>query len=485
MKNGTMMQYFEWYLPGDGSLWRQLAEKAPLLAEAGITALWLPPAYKDANGINGVGYAVYDLYDLGEFNQKGSTPTKYGTKDEYLAAIKACQASGIDIYADIVLNHKTGADETEAVCASECAGFNREQISSGKEQITAWTKFTFPGRNGKYSDFVWSAKDFDGVDYDNTAKKNSIYLLDGKNWEDDVDSENGNYDYLMGADLDFDQPEVLQELDRWGKWYYDTTKINGFRLDAVKHIKSDFYAAWIPAMRNYAAMRSPGKELFIVGEYWHREVSALTHYLEKTNHALSLFDVPLHFHFFEASTQSEHYDMRTIFDNTLTACDPTHSVTFVDNHDTQPDQALASFVAAWFKPLAYALILLRESGYPCVFYGDYYGIPSHAIAPLGKVLTNLLSIRQTHAYGAQHDFFDDSKCIGFTREGIPGDCETGLACLLSTGNATSKRMYVGSRHAGQKFFDATWNCRQFITIDADGYGAFPVCAKSVSVFIPI
>ena len=38
-------------------------------------------------------------------------------------------------------------------------------------------------------------------------------------------------------------------------------------------------------------------------------------------------------------------------------------------------QALCSWVQEWFKPLAYALILLRRDGYPCVFYGDYYGIP--------------------------------------------------------------------------------------------------------------
>ena len=102
MKNGTMMQYFEWYLPSDGSLWNQLSEKAPALAEAGITAVWLPPAYKDAYGTNGVGYAVYDLYDLGEFDQKGSVATKYGTKAEYLAAIHTCQEYGIDVYEDFM-----------------------------------------------------------------------------------------------------------------------------------------------------------------------------------------------------------------------------------------------------------------------------------------------------------------------------------------------------------------------------------------------
>lgn len=479
MLNGTLMQYFEWYLPSDGSLWKQLTEKAESLAESGITALWLPPAYKDANGAHGVGYATYDLYDLGEFNQKGTVATKYGTRAEYLAAIAACQKAGIDVYADIVLNHKTGADESETLNAYECTGFNRDHVSSQKSTITAWTKFTFPGRGGKYSDFIWNAKHFDGVDWDNTARKNSIYLIEGKSWEENVDDEKGNYDYLMGADLDFGNKEVLDELTKWGKWYFDTTHINGFRLDAVKHIKSEFYRDWVPAMRTHA-----GKELFTVGEYWNGDLSDLKEYLAETGYTLSLFDVPLHYNFHQASCNPEGYDLRRIFDNTLVACNPLHAVTFVDNHDTQPGQALASFVGEWFKPLAYALILLRESGYPCVFYGDYYGIPTHDIKPVGKSLTNMLTLRRTHAYGKQHDYFDDFHCIGFTREGTE-DTDTGLACVISSGNATQKRMYVGQKHAGQKFFDATWNVRRFVTIDESGHGDFPVNEKSVSVWIPI
>ena len=60
------------------------------LAEAGFTAVWLPPAYKGVNGAADVGYGVYDLYDLGEFEQKGSVRTKYGTKEQYLAAVRLC-----------------------------------------------------------------------------------------------------------------------------------------------------------------------------------------------------------------------------------------------------------------------------------------------------------------------------------------------------------------------------------------------------------
>ncbi len=65
--------------------------------------------------------------------------------------------------------------------------------------------------------------------------------------------------------------------------------------------------------------------------------------------------------------------MRQIFDNTLVQQQLTLAVTLVDNHDSQPLQALESGVEGWFKPLAYALILLRQEGYPCIFCADYYG----------------------------------------------------------------------------------------------------------------
>lgn len=93
----TILQAFEWYLPNDGKHWTRLAHRAKQIKDMGFTAVWLPPAAKSAAGINDVGYGTYDLYDLGEFDQKGTTRTKYGTKDEYLAAIKAFHDQGQSI----------------------------------------------------------------------------------------------------------------------------------------------------------------------------------------------------------------------------------------------------------------------------------------------------------------------------------------------------------------------------------------------------
>ncbi|HVS98286.1 MAG TPA: alpha-amylase family glycosyl hydrolase, partial [Puia sp.] len=97
MQNGTILQFFHWYYPTDGSLWKKLASEAPRLAELGFTAVWLPPASKGTNGNFSVGYDVYDPYDLGEFDQKGSVRTKYGTRQELVAAIEAVHKAGMQV----------------------------------------------------------------------------------------------------------------------------------------------------------------------------------------------------------------------------------------------------------------------------------------------------------------------------------------------------------------------------------------------------
>ncbi|WP_295407812.1 hypothetical protein [uncultured Thiocystis sp.] len=95
--NGVMMQYFHWYTSADGTLWEAVATRAAELSSAGITALWLPPAYKGTGGAADVGYGVYDLYDLGEFDQKGAIRTKYGTRAQYLAAVEALHDAGLQV----------------------------------------------------------------------------------------------------------------------------------------------------------------------------------------------------------------------------------------------------------------------------------------------------------------------------------------------------------------------------------------------------
>ena len=474
--NGVMMQYFEWYMNCNKNLWNTVRKKGDELSKLGITSLWLPPAYKGIGGEKEVGYGVYDL---GEFDQKGSISTKYGTKNEYIDAIVELQQNGIDVYGDIVLNHKMGADKLQTIKAVKC-NWDDHTKEEGKEQtVEVWTKFTFPGRNHKYSDFEWNWTHFDGIDYDYRTNQVALYKLKNKTWQMDVDKEHGNYDYLMGADIDFSNQEVIDECMKWGKWYLDTTGVNGFRFDAVKHIKASFIRDFIREMRKYT-----NKNLFSVGEYWNSNVEELKEYIEKTEGELSLFDVPLHYNFYQASHSDGNYDMSKILEGTLLKENWGKAVTFVDNHDTQLGQALESWIPTWFKEIAYSIILFNRNGYPCIFYGDYYGIQHDDIPPMENLKT-LMLLRKDKAYGEQVNYFDNPDIVGFTRLGDDNHYKSGMAVIISDKYDGSKRMYVGKNFAGDKFTDALGHREDEIIIDEEGFGNFVVNGGQVSVYIKI
>jgi len=486
-RNGVMMQYFHWYTPADGTLWNTVAEKSRELAEAGITVLWLPAAYKGIGGGTDAGYGVYDLYDLGEFDQKGSIRTKYGTRKQYLDAIAALKAAGMQVYADAVLNHRMGADESESSRATPYTKGDRIIPKGPLRDIRSWTHFTFSGRNGKYSDFEWHWQHFDAVDFDanNPTDYDTIYLFDGKRFDDYVSLEFGNFAYLMGCDLDCQNQDVRDELIRWGKWYLDTAGIDGFRLDAIKHISSWFFPEWHDALEKHA-----GKELFMVGEYWVNSLPALHRYINDVGGRLAVFDVPLHFNFYAAGRLGVNYDMRRILDDTLVKDRPTHAVTFVDNHDSQPLQALESTVEPWFKPLAYAIILLRKDGYPCLFYPDYYGAEydgkgrdgnmHHISMQSHRVLIDtFLYARHQHAYGPQYDYIDHPNTIGWTRLGDENH-RGGMAVLMSNGDDGWKWMEVGQSNT--TYTDITGHVTFPVTTNNDGWGEFKCRGGKVSVW---
>lgn len=302
-----------------------------------------------------------------------------------------------------------------------------------------------------------------------------------------MDLEKGNYDYLMGCDLDVHHTEVDGELKYWGEWYYDTTQIDGFRFDAVKHVDAVYFVNWLEHIQTYAK-----KDLFAVGEYWSYEVNALHHFIASTQGNISLFDAPLHLNFHQASKLGRDYDLRTIFDGSLVQQQPTLAVTLVDNHDTQPLQALESPVEAWFKPLAYALILLRAEGYPCVFYPDYYGASYTDKGKDGQdyeihlgehrwILDKFLKVRQRYAYGEQYSYFDHGNVIGWTRLGTdehPG----GMAVVLSNGDDGHKAMEIGQPRT--TYYDITEHIKERITTDENGWGVFHCMGTKVSVWVP-
>jgi alpha-amylase len=479
IENGVLIQYFHWLSSADGTLWKDLRERAAELAGRGITGVWIPPSYKGAGGNTDQGYGVYDLFDLGEFDQKGTVRTKYGTKDELLVALHELREHKIRVYADIVFNQRSGADEPEDVDARKVDQTNRNAIADEVIKIKAWTKYTFPGRGDKYSAMKWSAEHFTAVDFDGNApdEQDTLYLFANKTFSGDVSFEQGNFDYLMGCDVDVYHEQVRDELFTFGRWFVDTTGVDGFRLDALKHIPATFFKDWLNHLRTHFN----GREMFAVGEYWSPNLGELQTYLEKVEGTMRLFDVPLHYQFLAASQTGNAYDMRTIYNGTLIKENPLVAVTFVDNHDTQPGSSLQSWIEPWFKPIAYALILLRKEGYPCIFHADYFGHEGdNPIASHKHLLDAMLEARIKYNYGDQHDYFDHPNCVGWLRTG-DADHPGALVVVLSNGDAGTKHIETTKPNA--TFTDCTGHCQETITTDDQGAADFTCPAGSLSVWI--
>ncbi|MBC7556902.1 MAG: alpha-amylase [Chryseobacterium sp.] len=487
--NSTMIQFFHWYTDGNSQLYEHIKNSADYLNDLGIDHVWFPPAYKSAGGGYSVGYDPYDLFDLGEFDQKGSVPTKYGSKDQYLEAIKSLKEKNINVIVDIVLNHKAGGDDKERFQAIKVDEENREKSISDVLEIESYTKFTFPGRGKKYSDFEWTFSCFSGVDFAEGREKGIYRIINdfGNDWDQMINNEKGNYDFLMYNDIEHRSSFVREELNRWGKWYQKTTDFDGVRLDAVKHISHDFYKEWLQLLRSNSQ-----KNIFAVGEYWSPgQLPLLQKYIEYTEGCMSLFDSSLQHNFHIASQEGNTCDMRQIFNETLTLTDPEHSVSLVDNHDTQPLQALEAPVEKWFKPLAYALILLREKGFPCVFYPDLFGAnytdkdkegnDQEIILDKVEKIEELLKARKNFAYGNQKDYFDSANILGWVREG--NNEHEGCAVVLSNKDSGEIAMEMGRDYSKKTFCDYLGWFEDKVTIDANGWGNFPVPAGNVSVWV--
>lgn len=180
------MQAFEWYVAPDGKHFRRLARDVPALEAIGISAMWIPPACK-GGGDSDNGYGIYgipstlsklmsDLWDLGEFDQKGTVRSKWGSYEDLKNLQKVAKDNDILLYFDAVLNHKASADATERCRAQQVEWdgqylphasltIDRTKSVGGEVEIAGWLGFNFPGRNNKYSDMKWHWYHFTGVDW--------------------------------------------------------------------------------------------------------------------------------------------------------------------------------------------------------------------------------------------------------------------------------------------------------------------------------
>ncbi|MBX4355334.1 hypothetical protein K4G97_24415, partial [Mycobacterium tuberculosis] len=76
---------------------------------------------------------------------------------------------------DVVVNHKMGADEKEALRVQRVDEQDRTQIDGEIIECEAWTRYTFPVRAGQYSQFVWDYKCFSGIDHIENPTEDGVF----------------------------------------------------------------------------------------------------------------------------------------------------------------------------------------------------------------------------------------------------------------------------------------------------------------------
>ncbi|HET9826228.1 MAG TPA: alpha-amylase family glycosyl hydrolase, partial [Chitinophagaceae bacterium] len=240
---GVMLQAFYWDCPKlenqEFNWWNLLREKTKAIADAGFTAMWLPPACKAAN-INGMsmGYDPYDFYDLGSIDQRGSVKTWFGSRQELEELINEAHIRNMQVYADMVLNHTNGADEEEI---------------NGLDGKKRWTKYD-PGSNKFRRDWTcYHPCNFERMD---------DMVFEGM------------------PDLCHRNPYVYSEIMEYARWLIEEVGFDGLRCDFAKG-----YGTWLITALLERLYQKNGKDKFCpfgVGEYWDED-KFIANWLKETN----------------------------------------------------------------------------------------------------------------------------------------------------------------------------------------------------------
>lgn len=256
----AMVQYFN-------TDWNEIAMKMPELAEAGYDSIWIPPPTKGSGGLS-VGYDLWDRFDLGSKDQRGSVRTRYGTEAELLRMIEIAHRFGLRVYLDNIMNHNAfdvpGFNASTAIdiypgfvpedfhLRLTQEGFYRKWDNT-RDWNSAWqvqhlgladlidiaqepgsTNENFGTSEGSTFPKIKFVRHPNNPEY-YCYKPDGTYVGFGPN--------NGITIEMLRDDPGYYAEQVEDMLNRSARWLIDRTKADGLRLDAVKHVRADFFGA--------------------------------------------------------------------------------------------------------------------------------------------------------------------------------------------------------------------------------------------------
>ena len=211
---------------GIGDL-RGVIDSIPYFKDLGVDVLWLTPIQQSDS---------YHGYDISDYY---AVDKRYGTIDDYRELLYKCHKNGIKVLMDLVLNHTSkgnvwyqksqwGVNSGEPGCESDNTGINWRNV------------YTWKFKTDNIQKAVTS--------YDDSAKKWKVDRYETITVEADANSSNpswyksGESDYYYYGKFGSGMPEINYESKDTRKLVINMAKywlsfgLDGFRLDAVKHI---------------------------------------------------------------------------------------------------------------------------------------------------------------------------------------------------------------------------------------------------------
>ncbi len=248
--------------------------KLDYLQEMGVTAIWMGPIFKN-KPVQGAsaGYHGYWIIDFTKVDPH------FGTNEDLKALVEEAHRRGIKVFFDIIANHTADviqyreADESGGIYRAKAeypyttvGGVDGPPINAGFQGDSLQTEQNF----GKLTDPRWAYTPY--VPEDEKNIKVPAWLNDPIYYHNRGNStfsgENSQYGDFFGLDdLFTENPKVVEGMIEIFKYWIREFKMDGFRVDTVKHVNIEFWQQFAPALIAYA--REQGiPEFFVFGEVY-------------------------------------------------------------------------------------------------------------------------------------------------------------------------------------------------------------------------
>ena len=329
-----------------------MTSKLDYLQGLGVEAVWLMPINPSPS---------YHKYDVSDYY---GIHSDYGTIEDFQAFLEEAHKRNIKVIIDLVINH--------------CSKLHPWFLNALKE-------------DGEYRDyFVWADKA--GIEAEGNLLKAKTGDSDNiHQWNEVTGQDELYFSFFWSGmpDLNYDNPRLREEIYQIGNFWLTKIGVDGFRLDAAKHIYPDHRAAdnhafWKEFKTKMEAFKP---DVYLVGEVWAdlptqapfaQGFSALFNFdlafsIMETVKNGKVVSASIHEHAWKVLDEGSPVTMFNESEKGFKQYNPDFiNTTFLTNHDQ--NRVMSFFGNHEKKARLAASILMTLPGAPYIYYGEEIGM---------------------------------------------------------------------------------------------------------------